>query len=751
MLKEYELWLDESGSFENERENAKDKEKFPWGFHPSLIGGWLVPYRHYRQEEFSDYVIADPEGEQYHVAGIDKDEGKRLAFDSMRAISQKDNGKMVLFQNKELEDPGNRELYLRLMAAGLLQLIQGLNAAHESIKLHVIIARRMDMTRENQDERAINDDEYIHMLKRYILSKKRAGRVSLHEDTEMSISVDSGRKDNRLKMADYVCHTELTLYSGMYTEKEIGEYETLRKKGYSYSFTENTTENSINIALAQGNIADALKTAVINCNSDQLDKMLALIGSKISAMGYRGGKVHLDQCTREFTTYVYMEDDYERSESYLETLLDVVIPFFEERRLPVERFRFAMELLLADMYLREGDIEKAHKEMEKCRKAEAELPASLENLLAHYQLLEKESLLAIDSFDFKKGNEIMDGACKGFEQFLECVTLVEAVKDKFKNAISEYYGDALCMKIYAELFLQRFAPEISDRLVNESDIALEQYGPHEGELERHREYRSVIETQRGNYDAAVKWLLMTQKGRINMDSLTDGTKLIKEDYSSFLKSVIESESKVSGRYYLMYYVKIMAEAALSEDETIRAMADDMADVLYSRDNSGIHEKEDLKGVELHRTDHGTMTAERVVRDLDNVLRRSTYIDYHPLEVNYWKQATYRMVKKQYTAAVELYKKALKVCYAYSDYIQLAVIGLGIRAEYIVCLIDKGDAKAIVSEYKKLFQKADELMKSTSISSIRDFISTIQKAVTEANENGVLNREKMWSASRLITF
>ncbi len=625
MTKEYELWLDESGNFENEKSNSKDKEQFPHGFQPSLIGGWLVDYNRCHHDDLSEFVIANPVGEQYHVAGMDKDEGKKLQLSGIRTVHEKYGGRMVIFQNKELKDYGNRELYLRLMGAGLLQLVQELNAENESVKLHVIIARRMDMTKEAKHQEII-DKEYQEILEKYIHSKKIEKRISLHEDTEMSITIDSARKDNRLKLADYVCNTQLTFDSGKYTDEEKKEFFTLKKDGYEYSFYENSTENVVKMYLAQGDVANALVETVMNSRKESFMEMLELIGEKMSVQGYRGNKVQLAQCTKEFTTLAYSEDDYERGEEWLKQLLQVVVPFMEKRGFPCDKFKFTMELHLTDMYLREGDIDAATAEMVKCREADKALSSSLENVLFHYQLMEKEALLYIDSFEFDKGAELMSKACAGFKAFLDGISKVEAVSERYPELISEYYGDALCMKIYAELFLQRKMPEIYSSLAADSDVALKQYGPYEGELERHRQYRSIIEMQKGNYGTAAKWLLMTQKSGNTMISLTDGSALTKQEFVMFLKSVIQREWKTSRRYYLMYYVKIMAEAALAGDE----IADEMANAL--KNCPDIQETEDMNDWS-GRTDHGTKTSEKVLKELAYVLRRSKYVDYHPIEGN----------------------------------------------------------------------------------------------------------------------
>ena len=590
----------------------------------------------------------------------------------------------------------------------------------------------------------ILNEEYLEMLKNYIQAKKKEGHVILHEDTEMSIAIDSARTNNRLKMADYVCNFELTYNSRKFSEAEKQLFLAMKNDGFCYSFEEDTGVNIVQAYLEQGDIANALAEAVFNAEEKTFSRLLDTITTKISAMGYRGAKVQLDQCTKEFTTYVYMDDDYERSEEFLKKLLDRVIPVFEKNDLPCEKFKYSLELLLTDMYLREGDIDAAVSEMEKCKAAESALSSSLENLLYYYQLVEKEALVCIDSFEFEKGAELMEGACRGFREILECITLVDSLKDRFPTIISEYYGDALCMKIYAQLFLQRFSPELYDSLTKDSDTALCQYGPYEGELERHRQYRSVIELQKGNYEEAAKWLLMTQPGDVNMHSLENQYTLGILDFDGFLKSVIKGEGKTARRYYLMYYVKIMAEAAIDGQK----VADDMAYAL--KRNPAIQEMEDLKDFRRLKTDRGIRVIEQRVTSLDNIIRYSSYMDYHPLEVNYWKHATYWFAKKQYVKAEPLYEKAIKICYLNPNYIQLAVFGLGIRAEYIVCLIDQGKDRKANKEYSTLIDCLEKTSKATSVISVLNFIQKIKDSVSAAKTQESIHREKMWKVSRMIT-
>lgn len=82
------------------------------------------------------------------------------------------NAAQVFFENQEYHDEAtSRQLYLSMMAEGILQLLQRLNARYESVGLRVTIAQRQDVTAEAGNQR-IRENEYKKALE-YCIKRKQ--------------------------------------------------------------------------------------------------------------------------------------------------------------------------------------------------------------------------------------------------------------------------------------------------------------------------------------------------------------------------------------------------------------------------------------------------------------------------------------------------------------------------------------------------------------------------------------------------
>lgn len=265
MQHEYELWLDESGSFIRDNEN-----KINNNYHPSLVGGWLVK-NSIKINDLNKYIVSESNGNNYHASGMSSSEKNKI-LQAIDYLKNKCKAETVFFINKELIDVNdNGELYLRIMASGLLQLLQELNAKGESVKLSVIIARRIDVS--NMNKKVIENEEYKKTLNNYIKQKKAMKRITFSEDTEISFIVDTARKNVKLIMADYICNTKLTLSSRKFNDEERKKINKIISSGYQFSLTEDTSENIIKQSLVKGNISDALFELVTNPKSNFIKKI----------------------------------------------------------------------------------------------------------------------------------------------------------------------------------------------------------------------------------------------------------------------------------------------------------------------------------------------------------------------------------------------------------------------------------------------------------------------------------------------
>ena len=371
-------------------------------------------------------------------------------------------------------------------------------------------------------------------------------------------------------------------------------------------------------------------------------------------------------------------------------------------------------LCLSDAYLREGDIINAKSTLDECRTSQLEMGNHLEDLFSYYQLLEKETLYYIDSFQYDKATALMEQVEKFFELCMKTITESEGTKHRFPVIFSEYYGDALCMDIYALMFKQRENSYLYDKLIKLSDIALLQYPNHEGELERHRQYRAHIELEAGYYREALKYLIQAKMYKC-YDFSDDFHKNI---VSEFLDSLLETEGKMSCQYYIMYYLLIVAKAV--EDDTIFARR--MYEVLETK-------KALLEKIELICIDNDYSRIE-----LENGQEESSLEIYHPQEILYWKYAYVKDMLGE-SEANNYYRIASMLCERKKHYLTMRVTGLGIRADWLALKLKKDDKNGFNKLLKSTLVLCDELLEYDLEEGTIEYINELKEMYLSINGIG----------------
>ncbi len=406
----------------------------------------------------------------------------------------------------------------------------------------------------------------------------------------------------------------------------------------------------------------------------------------------------------------------------------------KQRRLPFESCQFQLLLQLIDMFLREGDIIAARRALEECKQVQQIFGNSLENVFSYYQVIEKEAVLLIDEFRYEEADTLMGKACESYENIMNTIIIDSNLKERFPNIKSEYFGDALCMKIYAEMFLQRKEPHRYEQLCKESDLAIQQYPDSEGELERHRQYRSHIELEAGNYESALQWLMMAKMyTKLSVDPL---------DISNFLRAVDTTEYIISCQYYLMYYLLIMAEASKARDS--------LADVMY---NALCGQSEFLKksGIMLKNSVKDKTDSDFMEINIKNAVQKSSGINYHPMEIIHWKLASYYFYNKKYDEAIIYYKSAYKICCKCSNYDTMKITGLGILAEMICCMVEAKMEDTAVQKYKLLLNETKILLEKNFPENTKALLREMKKLEEGALKNDKVDSKSMYELSRIITY
>ena len=718
MARKYELWLDESGRFEDE-EAKRVKEN------PSLIGGVLVEKDIVENIRF-DKLISK---ENNHATEMDRQKKKQYLLETLEKVKKEYHAKLFYIENPNYEyEKSNRQLYLRMMAEGLLQLMQVLNAENESVELDVIIAQRQDVMAQ-KDRRRIGEEEYVRLLQKFIENKKKQNKILLHEKSKLSFYLDSAYRNPKLWLADYASHIRYRRNSSLFQDSKT-RLKLLFSDAYLFTVTEVPTTSYINRLLSNNMVADAIYEAFTTTEKIDIGKELRKICNRMQLTSYRLVKSQLKQFAADIVSYAANEDDYEVGERLLKRINTEFIPMLKENNFPYEYCQFHILIQLIDMFLREGDIIVARRTLEECKEVQQAFGNSLENVFSYYKVLEKEAVLLIDEFRYEEAEELMGKVCESYLNIMRAIITDLNLKERFPDIKSEYFGDALCMKIYAGMFLQRKYPEKYEQLCEESELALKQYPNSQGELERHRQYRSHIELEAGNYEEALQWLMKAktyQNQSVNRMDIRD-----------FLYEVDTTEYMISCQYYLMYYLLIMAEAGRCGNPLAKIMHEVVCEQKEFLKKSGIileSEKEE-KFEEI---------------DIRKAVPLASGISYHPLEIVHWKWASYYYYHKEYTKAVLYYESASKICFKYTNYDTMKITGLGILAEMICCLLEGEKINHAKAKYDILLERTKELIGKDLPDETKSVLLQMKELEEEALVNDNLDKKKLYQLSRMITY
>ena len=726
MTAEYELWLDESGDFT--REVSKQQQRLKG----SLVGGILMDKPN--AERIARSSLVDPG--RNHAMKMDPADKAPYVLSTLEKIRDEYGAREVFFENAEYIDMKNsRSLYLQIVAEGILRLLQYLNAGVESVSLNVLIAHRMD-----RGVSSIEPEEYIQRLMWLIGQKRRQNRILLDSNSRLSIEFEKAHRSQKLQLADFACNTRLTRDSQAFSGPDVrNRVFRLHEQALIFTMVEQTAFNRIQQQLAQGYIADSIME-YFNI-AEMLDvtdrkKITAIICERLGHTNYRLLKSQMKDLSSQLTAKVAVEDDYEITERLLKRIEEEFLPVLEKSGAPYLQLEFNLYLQLADVFLREGDTSNAAEMLKKCEERQRDAGNHIEDLFTWYQLLEKQGLLLIDTFEYKKAVKVMESASAIFTTLMTAVVAQPEMKTRFPDICSEYYGDALCMQIYAMMFLQREQPELYDELVRLSDIALTQYPAVEGELERHRQYRSHIEMEAGKYEEALRWLILAKE--IQTGSLGE------DDLISFLDTVTDTEPTISCWYYLMYYTLIMAEAKRSECP--------LADIMF-----GALQKSQ-KLLRAYNVGATKMSGGMIEVNIVPAQMPLSGEAYHPVEVVYWKLADYLLHAGQGVLALPYYQKALVTCLKRHDkanqYLTMRVTGTAIWADYIACLLKQKNRNnsAIRYQYGAMTDYLDSFPAEKLSDAEKELLDRMKVILDKAKgADNKIDPEMMLRIGRLITY
>ena len=146
---------------------------------------------------------------------------------------------------------------------------------------------------------------------------------------------------------------------------------------------------------------------------------------------------------------------------------------------------------------------------------------------------------------------------------------------------------------------------------------------------------------------------------------------------------------------------------------------------------------------------GALTGWTGAKELFQVLSKSRILQeleegkkhYHPVQLIFWKYATYCAYEGMVNASIKYYEKALEVCFV-SDDLTMNVIGMGIEFEKYSMLL-KNKSKEATTHCKLMKKRWNQVEK-------RDENQVLEHVFGQVNMDYV-EAKYYWKLSRKITY
>lgn len=728
-MTEYELWLDESGRFTME-------EQTDTGKNPSIVAGILMS-KGVLGEAKIDQLAWPPGITTPHATEMDRETARKVIPAALKAVCEA-GGKLVYFENSErIFYHHNRDLYLRVLASGLAQLARMLSIQGD-FTLEIIVAVRHWPEEEEGREgitHEITPEEYRQELKRYISHEFEDAHFSLAPQNRIALTILSARKEARLELADYACNARLVLDSEKYRPVRHLLLP-LIEAGCRFPVTVLSSEASIHARLSAGDISGALVEYFTSRAAMDRKRIFGEIMERFSRLSYRLKRLQVRAFASALRIEAGKETDFERGEALLKNAIRAFFGELENRGIDVQTDEslFVLNLWLADMYLREGDVISAAPVMAEMERLIRGMNYRVENLAFLYLYRDKKALYEINRMEYAQAAATMEETIKTMEGLIEVLSADDLVLSYFSHEdamMSEFLGDAYCMKIYAELFLQRENRGLyQEKLRADTEKALGQYR-YPGELERNQQYRSKAENEEGNCRDALEWLLKTQQ-----IALSD---MRAEDACMQYLMAARNEDGISRAYYIMYYIEIMENAGrLGQTELSDAMKKALDREKTSIQDFLIPEKEQV--ILSHFKDHPV-----IFTDIFSTEEKRAY---HPLEIVLWKYGAYLWRSGAEQAAEKCWKMAVSVCDENPDYTVLKLVALAILLEWMAHLLQ--DEKKTASVRRELIKRCKALSEINGLSEpMRAYVAEIRRFLSE--EGSAVSSNSAYQLSRVIGF
>ena len=645
-MRKFELWLDESGDFNNDAQKAGN------GANPSLVGGLLIENNTF-PESYINAVL--PEAGTYHSIN-ENDQLDRFKMIDERLYKNEAN-RIVVFSNQEcIMILDNNLTYLNIISEGILKLIKHLKAQYGEIFLRVIIANRVNTTTGlNAAQSVVQSDEYVKRLKEKLLVASLENSIS---DREWALQTSSARKDKRLMLADIICNTFFTRYRRKkFNAAERSYIESIysdERKTLIFTVFESVLEKNFRNNLIDNRIGEAVSNICLSNDEAALERCFGLLKLNFASCGAHDIVFQYKFVESYIEYYINVVRDFDLCINFLENLLKYYIPLLKEYDKTgslASKLSLDIKFYMLTVYTHLGDIGMSDQLTDECEKLIKDLPVSLDTINYRIKFETRKITNLINAFDFEEALNCADSL---IEKCAEIKDLMELVSDD-----RSYYDElakALGTRVQIKSFLLRLNSALYESAKEDSDQAIEEFVS-ANDKRRQFLYRVQLETEHKDFDAALNYLKKSVDASPEADEKA-------------LWTIVEQESA----FAINAYVRLMAESSSCQ-------WDKSENMFNAFSNSGY------------------------ILNMDSSVRL-----FHPAEIILWKYGYYCAQNGMVNAAIKYYDKASEICFESAELtLNIIGIGIELEEHGIILKERKKDAathnRQLVKKWAKV-QSAD---------------------------------------------
>jgi hypothetical protein len=664
----FDLYLDESGNFEEDAFNKKHA--------PSLVGGLLMPSS-LASNDYFERLIPD---NTHAMVAYDKER-----FFSILDQLLADGGRFVIFSNEERLNIVNGDTtYLNILAEGIVKLLRNLRVQYEEFELHVLVATRQavsykqDMGYGEKENVRIEQEQYFQRLDEKIILAMGHDHIP---GAELSLQFASATREKKLMTADIICNTYLTRKARQkFTEEDRQRIALLFENQIIYPVFENggvTYIKRLFIEERYGEVLYHLSSAPNLTGLADLRRQLFFILAKTddkvqdSYFSYVSLQIGQYNNSRDFSDGIHFAEGYKKN-----VLVPLQAFLVEQTELQgaenlskrIRYWTFDTDFFILTMADHMGNTTKCAEYLQRCRENIEAIDHSWEHIDYYFTFCIRELMCLMGQFDFKAVLDKSKKLVEIFTETKELFGLIGAYDGLDTKPKSELLGKINGIRLQAYTNLLHEHPDVWEDALAASDAALAEFTS-PSDVSRQYQYRCLLMVEAGKPQEALACLL--QSCNISVDTPNALKMFVNAAYQN---------AKHPNSFSLMHYANVLRALAEVNDSRVPEMANALVQhPLFA---------EDLKSGEKAG---------------------------HPWNLIFWNMSKYYRIIDQYKKAETLYKQALKLTKEHPEKATMYSFALSMTADWAVYCKERnakeaGKAEREYQDVRERFLKMDIPMK-----------------------------------------